>query len=80
MVSTLEEARRMQEQGYPVNIRREVRYFADVGNTQYILAHDWTLEELEKRLWREPKYHPKKTLTTNNSKLMKKSNNGGKDY
>lgn len=62
MVSTLKEAQKLQkeieahrkrggEPGYRVNIVREVRYYADVANTRYALHHDWTIEQLEQKLW-----------------------------
>lgn len=61
MVSTLEEARKIQENhlkterngGYshPVSIEREVRYYAYICGTRYALTHDWTVEKLDQRLW-----------------------------
>ncbi len=36
---------------YNVIIQREVRYYAFINNVRYELAHDWTLEQLERSLW-----------------------------
>lgn len=52
---------RGKPQVYRVNIQREVRYYASVGSVLHVLAHDWTLEELDKRLWlRDSKNKPLK--------------------
>ena len=46
MVSTIEEAKR-----YGFEIRREVRFYAVGPNNEYFaLHHDWTLEELDRKL------------------------------
>lgn len=51
-MKTLSEAQKW-EKSYPgkVRIRREVRYYAYVEGVQYILAHDWKIEELEQKIW-----------------------------
>lgn len=71
MVKTLEEAQRLQKNiddivkeggraPYRVTIQREVRYYASVGNTMFELHHDWTVEQLDKRLWMRDMKKPKK--------------------
>lgn len=53
MISSLEDAQKLKERGHDVRIWREVSYYARVGNIEYALPHDWTIEELEDRLWRK---------------------------
>lgn len=72
MVKTLRDAQRLQKNieelvkegrraPYSVRITREVRYYASVDNIMYELRHDWTLEELDKRLWLR-EFKPKKKV------------------
>lgn len=50
-MNTLKEALEFRKH-YPDNIDiiREIRYYARIGGTRYVLAHDWTTEILEKKL------------------------------
>ena len=52
-METLAQAKEWAER-YPdqVTIWREVRYFANVNGTRYALFHDWTLQELEEKIWK----------------------------
>lgn len=59
-VSSLADCQKLRENGMPVEIRREVRYFAVIGRKQYVLTHDWEIESLDQRLW---KRKAKKKLT-----------------
>lgn len=51
-MKTLEDARRYEEANPgSVEIQREVRYFASYDGARYALAHDWTLEMLDRKTW-----------------------------
>ena len=53
MIESLEDAQRLAASGSPIEIRREVRYYAVTSEKQYWLRHDWKLERLERKLWSE---------------------------
>lgn len=50
-MNTLEEALRFREyRPEDIDIIREVRYYANIGGTRYVLEHNWTTEILEEKL------------------------------
>lgn len=55
MIENLKDAQDMIETGHDINIEREVRYYAVTKMGRFLLSHDWTLERLDRRLWKRKK-------------------------